>query len=169
MVLPHRIARWGSFVSGDAFAIRAQRNRRNLTEADILRCIETLDKRMTAGRPAKEFAPEGANLEPAPPVRSSRKTAELLGISPRQVERARTIIDHAPGAPVPQETPHFRPSTVEPDLQNRATSGFSGAAPQKSPGPPRHGSMVRIPPGHQTESIPRHRLVLPFEKLVTFG
>lgn len=33
-------------------------------------------------------APEGASV---PPVKSARKTAELLGISPRQVERARTM------------------------------------------------------------------------------
>lgn len=77
-----------------AFAIRAQRNRRNLTEADILRCIETLDKRKTKaeagsmrGNPGEQ-APEGASSEPAQPVKSARKTAELLGISPRQVERA---------------------------------------------------------------------------------
>jgi ParB family chromosome partitioning protein len=82
-----------------AFAIRSQRNRRNLTEADILRCIETLDKRKTKAEAARENgamsgttqAPAGASV---PPVKSARKTAELLGISPRQVERARTILDH---------------------------------------------------------------------------
>ena len=79
------------------FAIRAQRNRRNLTEADILRCIETLDKRKKSGE-RTDLAPSGARLEPA--VKSARKTAEMLGISPRQVERARTIIDHAPGASI---------------------------------------------------------------------
>ena len=75
-----------------------------LIEPDILRCIETLDKRSTkaeagavGGRSDRKQTPEGASLEPAAaPVRSSRKTAEMLGISPRQVERARTIIDHAP-------------------------------------------------------------------------
>jgi len=44
------------------------------------------------------IAPEGAQEKPSKPIRSSRKTAELLGISPRQVERARTIVDHGDDA-----------------------------------------------------------------------
>jgi hypothetical protein len=55
--------------------------------ADILRCIETLDKRKKSGE-RTDLAPEGARSEP---VKSARKTAELLGISPRQVERARSL------------------------------------------------------------------------------
>ena len=79
------------------FAIKAQANRRNLTDGEILRCIETLDKRIARGGDRKSeesIAPSGVIDQPAPPVRSSTKTAEMLGISPRQVERARTINDH---------------------------------------------------------------------------
>lgn len=105
---------WMDFKDEDAaleFAIRAQRNRRNLTEADILRCIEALDRRKTKAEAGKEGrdiqlgqAPKGASPDepseavsvpaPATKVKSSKKTAELLGISPRQVERVRTINDH---------------------------------------------------------------------------
>lgn len=33
------------------YAIRNQRDRRNLTAAEILRCVQVLDRRGTAGRP----------------------------------------------------------------------------------------------------------------------
>jgi hypothetical protein len=75
-----------------AYAIRNQRNRRNLTEPEILRCIEVLDGRKKAGRPPEKLAPNGANLEKGI---SALETAKLVGISARKVERARVVLDHA--------------------------------------------------------------------------
>jgi len=35
------------------YAIKCQRNRRNLTQAEIMKCVQEVDKLKTAGRPAK--------------------------------------------------------------------------------------------------------------------
>jgi len=74
------------------YAIRCQRNRRNLTAAEIVQCVAELDKRRTAGRPtADKLASQDANSG-----KSSKETADLLGVSQATVERARAINDHAP-------------------------------------------------------------------------
>jgi ParB family chromosome partitioning protein len=74
------------------YAIKCQRNRRNLTEQELLQCISELDKKKTAGRPRKEkLAPCGASLG-----KSSNETASILGVSTRKVERARAVLDKAP-------------------------------------------------------------------------
>jgi ParB family chromosome partitioning protein len=76
------------------YAIRNQRNRRNLTAGEILRCVAALDQRgdkTTNLRQNQTDTPIGVSEKP-----SSHATADLLGISPRQVERVRTVLDHAP-------------------------------------------------------------------------
>ena len=73
------------------YAIHSQRDRRNLTDAEIARCILTLDERRKAGRPSKELAQSCANLE----GKSCEQTARAVGISQRKVEQTRTIFDHA--------------------------------------------------------------------------
>ena len=75
------------------YAISNQRNRRNLTDADIFRCVSALDSRKQAGRPSDKLAQPCANSEEA--GKSSEKTAELVGVSPRKVEQVRTVIGHA--------------------------------------------------------------------------
>lgn len=79
------------------YAIECQRNRRNLRDAEIFRCVETLyskkpqggwrGNKHTGGIPVTNHAILGS---------SSRETASLLGISPRKVERVRTILNRAP-------------------------------------------------------------------------
>ena len=71
------------------YAIKSQRNRRNLTDADLLRCVTELDKRMNEGRPGKTATNLAVN------GRSSENTAKLLGTSRGKVEKIRTINDHA--------------------------------------------------------------------------
>ena len=72
------------------YAIKSQSHRRNLTQEELLNCLAELDKRKTVGRPEKT----ATNV--AISGRSSKKTAELLGISRGKVEKLRTINDHAP-------------------------------------------------------------------------
>jgi len=72
------------------YAISSQRNRRNLTAREILACITELDSRRKAGRPGK-LAQECASSG-----KSAQATADLLGISARKVEQARTILTKAP-------------------------------------------------------------------------
>jgi len=88
------------------YAIRNQRDRRNLTGAEILRCVQVLDKRASHGGDRKSDAIKASTEalilddapEPAPPAsgKSAEQTAALLGVSRATVERARTVNDHAP-------------------------------------------------------------------------
>ena len=79
-----------------AYAIRCQRNRRNITDADIVRWVAEFDKRKMAGRPAK-LPPHGGNILPPRHDRTSAtQAAETLGLSTRKYERARQVVDQAP-------------------------------------------------------------------------
>ena len=70
-----------------AYAIHTQRDRRNLSDAELLRLIELVD------RPQEGFntavAPIGATGEK--PRKTAEITADAIGTSARQVERARTV------------------------------------------------------------------------------
>lgn len=76
-----------------AYAIHAQKDRRNMTGPDILRCVQALDRRKPHGgdRKSKKIKTSGEVLIPS---RSSKETAAIIGTSPATVERARTILDH---------------------------------------------------------------------------
>jgi hypothetical protein len=102
------------FASEDAaveYAIHCQRDRRNISNADLVRWVLELDKRKTkaetlsmateAARQAKTGEPSEAPLgatdtKPGSHHKSSHDTAAVLGIGSRTVERIRTVIDHAP-------------------------------------------------------------------------
>jgi protein gp37 len=82
-----------------AYAIHLQRNRRNLTDAEIIRCIEALDRRKTRGgdhksENYKKSKPPNDGIDSGKSA-SAKKTAKVVGTSPRKVERARTILEHA--------------------------------------------------------------------------
>lgn len=72
------------------YAIHHQRDRRNLTDSEILRCIEVVDELKARGRPKDELAQSCANLETK--GKSSERTAEIVGVSPRQVEKVRAVL-----------------------------------------------------------------------------
>ena len=67
------------------YAIGSQRNRRNLTDAELMKCISALDKRKKTGRPKNRNIALG---------RSASATAQLLGTSRGKVEKLRAINDH---------------------------------------------------------------------------
>lgn len=69
------------------YAIDSQANRRNLTDAELMKCLSLLDRRRKAGRPRTG--------DPTP-GRSAERTAMLLGTSRGTVEKIRSILDHAP-------------------------------------------------------------------------
>ncbi len=75
------------------YAISCQKNRRNLTDSELVACVVELDKRMTkAEAGAKRW--EQASPE-ACSGKSAEKTAEILGVSRSKVERIRTVMDNA--------------------------------------------------------------------------
>jgi len=68
------------------YAIRNQVDRRNLTEAELLRCIEELDKRKKQGERTDIATDVAAG-------RSSSQTAEIVGTNRGKVEKARKVIE----------------------------------------------------------------------------
>lgn len=80
------------------YAIHNQRNRRNLTEAELLRCIEVVDERMGRGENLKEYPrnEQGHIIKPQN-IRSNilghTQTASTVGISPSKVQQARKVLD----------------------------------------------------------------------------
>lgn len=75
-----------------AYTIRCQRNRRNLTDQELLQCISELDKRKTK---AEAGSMKGKKLA-THVARSSDETANVLGIGRGKVEKARAVLDKAP-------------------------------------------------------------------------
>jgi len=75
-------------------AFHNQRDRRNLTEAELVRAMAVLDKRKEKHTERNEtgaFTPKAPSGAPGEtPRKSSESTASILGISPRKVERTRT-------------------------------------------------------------------------------
>ncbi len=87
----------------DAFeyAVRLQSNRRNLTDGDLIHCIERLHERRPRGgdrrsEEAKSMPKRCGNDDGR--SAGAKRTADLLNISPRKVEQALTVINHgSPG------------------------------------------------------------------------
>ncbi len=79
-------------------AIKLQRNRRNMTDAELLTCIEVLDHKRAKGgdrrSEARKSIPQDCGIEKGKHS-SAGETGELLGISGRKVEQVRTVMDHA--------------------------------------------------------------------------
>jgi ParB family chromosome partitioning protein len=78
-----------------AYAIHNQRHRRNLTEAEILKCIGAVDKRRDRGgdrrsEEVKSKPPIGGIEKNKSP--SAQDTAHIVGVSTRKVERARGVL-----------------------------------------------------------------------------
>jgi len=75
------------------YAVHNQRDRRNMTDAELWRCIQYVDKRKEQGgdRRSEDFKSSGEPLK----EKSADKTAKILGTSSTKVKKARTVIDHA--------------------------------------------------------------------------
>ncbi|MFC1834329.1 hypothetical protein ACFL2Q_06295 [Thermodesulfobacteriota bacterium] len=79
-------------------AIKLQSNRRNMTDADLIVCVEKLDNRRQRGgdrksQEAKSIPQHCGNGSGR--SASARDMSELLNISTRKVEQIRTVLDHA--------------------------------------------------------------------------
>lgn len=72
------------------YAIHCQRDRRNMTDADIARCVAEC-KKAQEGRP--KTVPDGTVS--GEQAMTAKDTAELLGVSERKVKRTRVVNDRA--------------------------------------------------------------------------
>jgi len=79
------------------YVIHLQKDRRNLTDSELYACIMELDKRFFHGgdRQSDKFKRPDGLLSSTTQSKSSReKTAEVVGTSPKKVQKVRTIEDH---------------------------------------------------------------------------
>jgi len=74
------------------YAIRCQKNRRNLEDKDIFQCIVVLDKRKDR---TKNFTSENSKATDVALGKSAEETAKLLGVNRGKIEKARTVWDKA--------------------------------------------------------------------------
>ena len=79
-------------------AIKLQSHRRNMTDAELMACIEALDEIRPRGG-YREGAQASSMLQSCGKASgrsaSAKETAEIVGCSPRKVEQARTVENHA--------------------------------------------------------------------------
>ena len=76
------------------YAIHNQRDRRNLSDAELLRCVAAVDTPMTkqeAGKKGKEVSSGKLEIK-KPKVESHKETAKKLNISESKVTDARTVL-----------------------------------------------------------------------------
>ena len=74
------------------YAIRCQKNRRNLEDKDIFQCIAVLDKRNDKNANLRQGLSEAT---PVASGKSAEETAKLLGVNRGKIEKARTVWDKA--------------------------------------------------------------------------
>ena len=81
-----------NFVDTDeaqAYAIHTQRDRRNMTDAEIMSALSVIDKKVTGFKGNAPFPPGGGNGEL--PIITAQRTAKEIGTSARKIERARKV------------------------------------------------------------------------------
>ena len=97
--IPIYQVRFGNESEALAYAIHNQRNRRNLTEAELLRCIEAVDKVKDRGegqeRVGGKFQPKSSS---EPIGESADHTAKIVGTSASKVKKARKVKKENPEA-----------------------------------------------------------------------
>jgi len=76
-----------------SYAIHTQRDRRNLTDAEIMSVLTVIDKKVTGFKGTARLAPSGANGEL--PAKTAQRTAKEIGTSARKIERARKVASYA--------------------------------------------------------------------------
>ncbi len=72
------------------YAIHTQRDRRNLSDAEIISVLGVIDKKVTGFKGNSPFPPRGGNGERL--ASTAQRTAREIGTSTRKVERARKVI-----------------------------------------------------------------------------
>jgi ParB family chromosome partitioning protein len=107
-----------------AYAIHAQRDRRNLSDAELLRIIELVDRPQEGFNTAlAPFGASGGGL-----AKTAAITADAVGISARKVERARVVLSD------PEETAAVRrgDKTIHQAAETAKAKRSTGTASRKA-------------------------------------
>jgi hypothetical protein len=148
------------------YAIRNQRNRRNMGDDEILSLVAAADRRRKRGGDRKSVAAK-SKRENSPfdqsmssqtdPGKSSREeTAEKLGVSPDKVRAARVVLkDPEAAAEVRAGKKKLFRAASEVKAKNKAAKGKAagdGSAP--APGEAKAGPTVEVvPPGPRRDTV----------------
>ena len=73
------------------YAVHNQRDRRNMTDSELLTCIEVLDKPMTKSEAASLAKSSNPDVR-AGKGETSKKTAKILGVGKTKIEKARKVL-----------------------------------------------------------------------------
>lgn len=137
------------------YAIHCQRDRRNLSDADLLRWIQEVDKRKKQGERTDLAQPCAKSSK------SSEQTAAVVGTSARKVEQARTVIDQADEETKAKvasgelsinkaynetRAAQRQVKTYFPDRPDKSKSNLSGTDSSGNPGTPLDEVGNEIPP-----------------------
>jgi ParB family chromosome partitioning protein len=113
-----------------AYAIHTQRDRRNLSDAEVLRLIELVDRPQEGFNTA--LAPFGATV--GSPPKTAAITADAIGISARKVERARVVLSNPVEAAAVRRGDKTIHQAAEAAKAKRATRSAPSKARALSPG-----------------------------------
>ena len=108
------------------YAIRNQSRRRNLTAAELLRCVEALDVRKQRGGDRRSAPFSKGSAEPFETERSADHTASVLGVSGSTVKRERA-------RPIPGRKPHGGATMRADSVSKGSAEPFEGASPMEGP------------------------------------
>lgn len=78
-----------------SYAIHNQRDRRNITDADILRSVELMDRRKKSGDNGGNSNHKSNSAKSKSRGETAVRVAKAIGISKTKVYQARAVIDHA--------------------------------------------------------------------------
>lgn len=106
------------------YAIACQRNRRNLTDAEIVRCVAELDKRKAKTDTLKR-GDETPEAQGCATGKSAATTAAAVGVSQRKVEQVRTVLDRA--------TPEVKAAVASGEKSINAAYQETVAPPEEKP------------------------------------
>ena len=91
--VPVTLKRFDTEEEALSYAVHCQRNRRNITDREIIHCIAALDERKDKLANLKQNSTEATSVASG---KSAEETAKLLGINRGKVEKARSVLDNAP-------------------------------------------------------------------------
>lgn len=111
------------------YAIRCQRERRNLTDADIIRLVEELDARRQRGGDHTSEKAKASSEAIAPAGKSADETARIIGTSRAKVEKVRAI--QAKAAPKVKAAVEAGQTSI--NKAYKTTKAQPAAKSQKSP------------------------------------
>ena len=137
------------------YAIHTQRDRRNLSDAELYSCILELDKRGSRG--GARFKGSGGPLNDP-----KHKTADIVGTSANKVQKVRTISDHA-AEEIKDKLKRGTISINQAYTKTQEARKGKASTPRKIKDDATHSSTYSI----SNEIAAKNRIILTFKKTLS--